>query len=134
MLAAGLETELIPLAIASRDSAREATVAHVRVHGCPDAFLCRNDDLAIGTYRAMCDLGKRVGEDVLLVGCDGVEVTRFMPCPVSTIFLPVPQMCRLAWEFMENRLANPAAEIQQATLTAKLEVRESSRRRMPSAG
>ena len=63
--AAGLETELIPMATASRNSAREAAVAHVRANGCPDAFLCRNDDLAIGAYRGMCDLGIRVGEDVL---------------------------------------------------------------------
>ena len=74
--------------------------------------MCRNDDLAIGAYRGMCDLGISVGKDVLLVGCDGVEETRFMPCPVSTIVLPVRQMCQLAWQFMERRLAHPAAELQ----------------------
>ncbi len=126
MQAASLETELVPLVTASRDAAREAALAHVQAHGCPDAFLCRNDDLAMGTYRAMCDLGMHVGKDVLLVGCDGVEENRFMPCPVSTILLPVQRMCQLAWQFMECHLVAPAREIQVETLTAALEVRESS--------
>jgi LacI family transcriptional regulator len=129
MQEAGLEIELIPMTSASRDAAREATVAHVRANGCPDAFLCRNDDLAIGAYRGMCDLGIRVGEDVLLIGCDGIEETRFMPCPVSTIVLPVERMCHLAWEFMAHRLADPAADLQSETLTATLGVRESSQRK-----
>jgi LacI family transcriptional regulator len=128
MQESGLAAEVIPLQVASRDSARAAAVAHVREHGCPDAFLCRNDELAVGTYRGMCDLGIRVGEDVLLIGCDGVEETRFMPCPVSTILLPVQQMCKLAWQFMDRRLAQPDAEIQTETLAAELEIRESSRK------
>ena len=103
-------------------------MTHVHTHGRPDAFLCRNDDLAIGTYRGLCDLGIRVGEDVLLIGCDGVEDTRFMPCPVSTVLLPVERMCELAWQFMEHRLANPDAELQVETLSATLDVRESSRK------
>jgi LacI family transcriptional regulator len=130
MHSAGLETELIPLASASRDSARQGTLAHVRARGCPDAFLCRNDDLAMGVYRGLCDLGICVGGDVLLIGCDGIEETRFMPCPVSTILLPIERMCQLAWQFMEQRLADPAAELQVETLTAKLEVRESARRKL----
>ena len=128
---AGLKAELISLPTASRDSARQAAAAYVHAHGCPDAFLCRNDDLAIGAYRGMCDLAIRVGEEVLLVGCDGVEEARFMPCPVSTILLPVRRMCQLAWQFMERRLADPNAECQIETLNAALEVRQSSQRSRP---
>ena len=125
---AGLRTELIHFHTPSRDAAREAAVAHVRAHGCPDGFLCRNDDLAMGVYRGMCDLGIEVGRDVLLIGCDGIEETRFMPCIMSTILLPVRRMCQLAWHFMERRLAEPGMELQRETLSAELEVRESARR------
>ena len=76
----------------------------------------------------MCDLGIRIGDDVLLIGCDGAEETRFMPCPVSTILLPVRRMCQIAWQFMERRLADPEAERQFETLTAALELRPSSLR------
>jgi DNA-binding LacI/PurR family transcriptional regulator len=131
MTAAGLQTELIEFPTASRDAAREAAVNHVRAAGCPDAFLCRNDDLAMGVYRAMCDLGRQVGKDVLLVGCDGIEETRFMPCLMSTILLPVQQMCQVAWQFMEQRLADPSGELRTETLSAVLEVRESSLRSKP---
>jgi LacI family transcriptional regulator len=128
MQRAGLPSEKIDFPTASRDVAREAAAAHVHKHGCPDAFLCRNDDLAMGVYRAMCELGVEVGKDILLVGCDGIEETRFMPCAVSTILLPVRRMCQLAWQFMERRLADPGLELQCETLEAALEVRESSQR------
>ena len=128
MRESGLESLLIPLADPTRDEAREAVLNYIRSHGGVDAILCRNDDLAIGAYRALCDLELRVGEDVRLVGCDNTEHTRFMPCPISTIVLPIPRMCQLAWEFMEQRLAKPDAPPQTETLTATLEIRESSSR------
>ena len=53
-----------------------------------------------------------------------------MPCPVSTVLLPVERMCHLAWQFMDVAWPN-RPPIQTETLTAALEVRESSRRRGP---
>ena len=123
---AGLTPELVPLTDASREFAREAASTHVREHGCPDAFLCRNDDLAIGAYRAMSELGHSVGEDVLLVGCDGIEDTRFMPAAISTIVLPVERMCERVWELMERRLSQPDGEIEVEIMSGTLKIRESS--------
>jgi LacI family transcriptional regulator len=108
--------------------ARQAVVEHVRRGGPPDAILCRNDDIAFGVYRALCDLGLTVGEDVLWVGRDGIQETQFLPCPLSTIVLPVAQMCKLAWQFLDARLGDPAARRQEATLQGNLVIRESSAR------
>ncbi len=117
-----------PLEIPSRAAARGAVVERIRQDGPPDAILCRNDDLAIGSYRALCDLGLAVGDDVLIVGCDGIQDTQFLHCPLSTIILPVAQMCDQAWQFLDARMAAPTMASQQATLQGSLLIRESSER------
>lgn len=122
----GLSEEWVGLELPTRGIARETIASHIRKNGPPDAILCRNDDLAIGAYRALCDLGLAVGKDVLLVGCDGIQDTQFLHCPLSTIVLPVAEMCQQAWQFLETRMANPSAPRQQAVLEGKLVIRESS--------
>jgi LacI family transcriptional regulator len=128
MREAGLREEYVHVDVATRQRARQRIREYVGQRGCPDAFLCRNDDMAIGVYRALCDLGLEVGRDVLLVGCDGIEDTEFLHVPLSTIFLPVPRMCELAWDFLDRRLADPETPRQEAVLPAALEVRASSQR------
>jgi LacI family transcriptional regulator len=126
MAEAGLAASFLPLENAARSTARQATLDYVREKGCPDAILCRNDDIAIGTYAAACQLGLEVGRDLLIVGCDGQESTEYFPCPLSTIVFPVAEMCRVAWEFMQARLDGKGGELQEVTLDARLEVRQSA--------
>lgn len=128
MCEAGLPEELIFTDSVARRHARQRIVEYVCAHGCPDGILCRNDDLAIGAYRGLCDLGLEVGRDVLLVGCDGIEDTEFLSCPLSTIVAPVAELCRLGWQFLERRIADPAAPREEALLESRLEVRQSSQR------
>ena len=124
---AGLEEECILAETYDRAACRQTIVDYVRNRGCPDGVLCRNDEMALALYRAMCDLGIRVGRDVLVIGCDGIEDTQYLDCPLSTIALPVLQMCQLAWEFLANRMADPSLPRQHAVLEATLVLRESSR-------
>lgn len=92
----------------------------------PDAIFCYNDELAIGVNRALREFGIRVPEDVALVGCDGIDETEYQHPALSTIVLPLEAMCQIGWEFLKNRLLNPAAPPQTATLPTHLLVRESS--------
>ncbi len=128
MAATGLPAEFIEAQPATRAAARKAIVEYIRAKGCPEAVLCRNDDLVIGAYRAICDLGLEVGRDVLLVGCDGQEDTEYFPCPISTIVFPIAEMCRLAWEHLESRIGGADVAIREATFDARLEIRQSSKR------
>jgi len=84
--------------------------------------------MAIGAYRAMCERGIRVPDDVAIVGCDGILDTEYLERPLSTVVQPVQEMCRLGWEFLFRRMDNPSVAPQQALLKAHLVVRDSSRR------
>lgn len=128
---AGLKDEFISMPTDDRAGCRHAFVDYVGAHGCPDGILCRDDETAIGVYRAMCDLGLHIGQDVLLIGCDDIQDTQYLECPLSTIALPVSRMCELAWQFLVTRMANPTAPRQQAVLEAALVLRQSSQRSAP---
>jgi DNA-binding LacI/PurR family transcriptional regulator len=92
----------------------------------PDAILCHNDDMAVGAYRALCDLGLRPGADIALIGCDGIEETEYLSCPLTTIKQPIDQMCTLAWQYLHAAMENPGGPLQQCVLKPELVIRSST--------
>jgi LacI family transcriptional regulator len=124
----GREPECILCPCETKSAARAALHEYAQKHGCPDGIFCFNDDLALAGYRALCDLRRRVPEDVALVGCDGIEDIEYLETPLTTLALPVEQMCALAWEYLKRRMADPAAPLQQTIMKPHLEIRASSRR------
>ena len=130
MLAARLKPEFLyyPLSEQQRPIVRQSVQEFIREHGCPEAFFCHSDDVAIGIYRGLCDLNLRVPEDVAIVGCDGIQDTEYLECPLTTLVQPVAEVCATAWQFLQHRLAKPDSKRQQAVLKPKLTMRESTRR------
>jgi DNA-binding LacI/PurR family transcriptional regulator len=129
MRAAGLEPEFIyyPLSQDQRLLVRRLIQDYVGQYGRPEAIFCHSDDAALGIYRGLCDLGVRVPADVALVGCDGIQDTEYLECPLTTIRQPVAEMCATAWQLLERRLADPKAVCQEVVLKPNLVIRESSR-------
>lgn len=127
MAEAGMRPEVIASEMDMRRCAMAAMEAHVRAHGCPDGLMCFNDDHAIAAYRVLRALGVRVPEDTAIVGFDGIEETEYLERPLSTVVVPLEEMCRAAWQFLERRLAEPEQPVQRLVLTPRLEVRATSR-------
>lgn len=134
MRQAGLKPEFFfyPLSEAQRPIVRQSILDYIRVHGCPEAIFCHSDDVALGIYRGLCDLKLRVPQDVALAGCDGIQDTEYLECPITTLVQPVAAMCKTAWEFLLQRLENPGMKRQQAVFKPELVIRESSRRVPPA--
>jgi len=128
MKEAGLKPEFIyyPLTKQLRPVARQFIQDYLRQHGCPEAIFCHSDDAALGIYRGLCDLKVRVPQDVALAGCDGIEDTEYLECPLTTLVQPVEEMCAAAWKFLADRLEHSDLKKQSLVLQPKLEIRESS--------
>ena len=125
----GLQAEYILAPVTAnnaRVAARIGVRDYVRDFGCPDGLFCLNDEMAIGAYRGLRDLGIRVPDDIAIVGCDGIEETEYGDCPLSTIVQPLAQMCELAWRLLERRMQEPDAPLEHIILPAHLVVRQSS--------
>jgi LacI family transcriptional regulator len=123
---AGRKPEYISVPQGNRPDSRRMMKQYVRSHGCPDAIFCANDEMAIGAYRGLRDLGIKIPDDVALVGCDGIEDTEYLDTPLTTIVQPVKQMCDAAWQLLRARMDEPDAPIQRVVLEPQLVIRDSS--------
>jgi len=130
MREAGLKPEFIyyPLSERQRPVARQLIQDYIREHGRPEAIFCHSDDAAIGIYRGLCDAGIRVPADIALIGCDGIEDTEYLECPLTTLVQPVAEMCATAWRFLQNRIEEPAIPLQHLLIDPKIAIRNSSLR------
>ncbi|MGQ9881965.1 MAG: LacI family DNA-binding transcriptional regulator [Armatimonadota bacterium] len=128
MREAGLPVEYIIAPDQSRAASSQTVCEYVQTYGLPDGIFCHNDEMAIGTYHGLRQLGVRVPDDVAIVGCDGIEDTEYLEIPLSTVRQPLEQMCRLACEFLFARVVEPDREKQGIVLQPELVIRGSSRR------
>lgn len=104
------------------------------------ALFSFNDVSAIGAIRALQEAGRRVPEDVSVVGFDNIPSGAFHIPSLTTICQPLQRMGALAAEVLLKRIAKPEAPCQEEfEVEPELIVRESTcaapareaRRRMP---
>jgi len=122
----GLAVQFIETTTLMRSEAAATFRELVSAENPPEAVLCFNDDLGIAAFRSLRDLGLRVPEDVLLVGCDGVEETRYLDPPLATIEVPLREMCRVAWGFLRDRIESPGRPVGRRRLAARFVPRPSA--------
>lgn len=75
----------------------------------PSAIFCANDLMAVGCLEALHELGRKVPEQVAVMGYDDQEIARHTDPPLSTLELPNYEMGRLAVETLLAELAHPGA-------------------------
>lgn len=66
----------------------------------PDAIFCANDLMAMGCFEALKQLGRKIPEDVAVVGFDDREIARFLHPPLTTMVLPQYEMGQTAAELL----------------------------------
>lgn len=124
----GQQPEFIVFGFETRQTVGPVLKEYIERHGCPDGMFCFNDDMAIGAFRALRDLGMRIPDDVALVGCDGIDDAAYLDPTLTTVAQPIEEMCATAWGFLERRLREPSIPVQQVTIQTRLEVRGSTKR------
>ncbi|WP_238009764.1 LacI family DNA-binding transcriptional regulator [Dactylosporangium sp. AC04546] len=74
-----------------------------------DAVFAASDLMAVGALRALRELGKRVPEDVALVGFDDTAIARQTDPPLTTVHQPVEAMGREMARLLIARIAGAAS-------------------------
>lgn len=128
MSEAGLAPRFYPVSWPSREAASSELKEQFAVGDLPDALFCFNDDLAIGAFHILREMGVPVPEDILLCGCDGIPDTEYLAVPLTTIEQPIEKMCRRAWSMLRTKVDDPGRPAEQEVLLPRLIVRESTRR------
>lgn len=90
------------------------------------ALFASADVMAIGAIRALRDAGKRVPEDVSVVGFDGLPLGSFLVPQLTTIVQPVQQMAQRSVEMLITSIEQ-GSEAKHETVSFSLCSRESTR-------
>jgi DNA-binding LacI/PurR family transcriptional regulator len=91
----------------------------------PDAIVCANDRTAAGLMTTLRRLGRRIPQDVRLVGIDDVDYARLLPVPLTTLRQPTHQIGEAALSVMLERVARRDLVPRQVCLQARLVIRAS---------
>jgi len=112
-----------------RISVKDLLQKYFSENGFPDAIFCSNDDVAIGAYRALRELGRAIPQETAVLGCDDIEESQDLTPALSSIHIPVEEMTKRAWELLVQRMEKPDRPWQHIQVEAKLILRESSFRK-----
>ncbi len=88
------------------------------------AICCANDLLALGALERLAELGLRVPDDVSVAGFDDVSVAALTAPRLSTVRLPLREMGRRGFEYVDRVLAGESVVAQR--LPTELVLREST--------
>jgi len=93
----------------------------------PTAVLCYNDMSALGAMRTIRLHGKRIPEDISVVGFDDLFLASYTQPPLTTVRQPMRRMGLLAMENLFRLMSGEDSAI-RITVEAELIVRESTAR------
>lgn len=91
----------------------------------PTAVFCANDEMAIGFIRAAEAMGRRVPDDVAVVGFDDIRFASFYRPALTTVAQPMYEIGRRAAQLLLDQVGGKADGPQSIVLPHRLVVRES---------
>ena len=74
----------------------------------PEAIVCGNDDLAFGALKALKEAGRRVPQDVAVIGFDDNERAKSFSPPLTTVRQPLGQMGKDAVDILVRQIDRPS--------------------------
>lgn len=98
----------------------------LREKNLPDAIVCGNDDLAFGALKALKKAGKRVPQDIAVIGFDDNERAKKSNPPLTTVRQPLAQMGKDAVDILIRKIKRPAARPISKRYLPKLIVRKTA--------
>jgi LacI family transcriptional regulator len=91
-----------------------------------DALVMFNDNMAVGAYRAIHELGLNIPDDIAVASFNDISVAQFMNPPLSTVHLPAEEIGETAVELLLER-AGGRDLAKRITLASRLIWRGSTR-------
>lgn len=74
------------------------------------AVFAANDDMAIGLIRALVEAGRRVPDEVSVVGFDDIPVAAYVAPPLTTVRQPFDAVAQEGLKLLVHAIENPQAD------------------------
>ncbi|RZS91206.1 LacI family transcriptional regulator [Motilibacter rhizosphaerae] len=121
----GRDTGLVAYAPFTRAGGERAVRELLEAEPAIDAVFAGSDVMAAGALRALADAGRRVPDDVAVVGFDDVELARYTAPALTTVRQPTGEQVRLLVEALLAQVEGRATA-EPVVLPTELVVRSSS--------
>ncbi|MGI8854763.1 MAG: LacI family DNA-binding transcriptional regulator [Thermomicrobiales bacterium] len=108
------------------EAAAAATLRLLEQRPAPTAIFAYNDFMAVGILSALLGAGRRVPEDIALVGYDDIVYSPYLQVPLTTVAQQTQEMGVTAARLLMERLAGSERPPQRVVLKPHLVVRASS--------
>jgi LacI family transcriptional regulator len=92
----------------------------------PTAFFAANDTIAMGAVRALTEAGKKVPQDVSVIGFNDLAIGRYLTPSMSTVHVATEQMGASAVDLLLQQRGRTQQTPVNMTIASELVLRESS--------
>ena len=93
----------------------------------PDVLIAGNDNMAVGAYRAIHELGLRIPDDIAVASFNDISVAQFLNPPLTTVRLPSEEIGETAVDLLVEQI-DGRDYAKQAILASRIVWRGSARR------
>ena len=122
----GEDPRLVAAGDYTEEGGRGATRALLDAGAEFSALFAANDLSAIGAMRALAERGRRVPEDVSVVGFDDVHISAFINPPLTTVHQPAAEIAQRATELLIALIHGREVAERRHVLEPRLVVRAST--------
>ncbi|HUZ21234.1 MAG TPA: LacI family DNA-binding transcriptional regulator [Acidimicrobiales bacterium] len=118
----------VPSPLAGDWTARSGFDAGATLARIPEAtaVFAANDHMALGLLRALRERGRRVPEDVSVVGFDDIAESEFFTPPLTTVRQDFDEVGRRCLGFLLERLDSGSRSVERVVIPPELVVRQST--------
>ena len=93
----------------SYDAGYENARVFFAEHSDVTALFAMSDTVAVGAIRALNDLGKKVPEEISVIGFDGIDISRYTVPRLTTVEQPVEEIARRSVNLLLDMMENNAS-------------------------
>lgn len=104
----------------TQEAAYDLTHKLMRLTEPPTAIFAITGNMAIGTFRALRELGLRIPEDVSLLSFDNYPWTSLVEPPIDVIEQPAKDMAKQAVQLVFDHLEHPEKLVEQQRFAGRL--------------
>jgi len=93
----------------------------------PDAVVCYNDRQAALLLQTLAKLGRKVPDDIMVVGFDDVQYARLTIPQLTTMRQPCKEIAAAVFKMLVERIRNPSLPARMEILDSQLTIRGSTK-------
>ena len=121
-----LDPQLVVHSLPYLEGGRQAALSLLTARLDVNALLCYNDLVAVGALQACAKLGRRVPEDVAVIGCDDIPLAEMVTPPLTTLSISQQDLGAQAVKLLLNKLGGRDGERRDIVLRPLLVIRASA--------